>query len=84
MTSTRGAVLSNGIADEERRLARRASLSSTVRRYHPADRHDRPRARSVTHLGRARLTDTAERAVTPRWPAAFPAALPTPMIGRDR
>jgi predicted ATPase len=30
------------------------------------------------------LTDTAERAVTPRWPDAFPAALPTPMIGRDR
>ncbi len=30
------------------------------------------------------MTETAERTVTPRWPAAFPAALPTRMVGRDR
>ena len=30
------------------------------------------------------MTETATRPTVPRWPAVFPAAMPTPMLGRDR
>ena len=61
--------------DPNRRAIERPDGRRMPRGYPPRDTKTAP--------GRP-LTETATRTVTPRWPAAFPSAMPTPMIGRER